>query len=270
MKTLVFLNNKGGVGKTASATSVAHIMSEMFGKRVLVIDLDAQMNATTMFTKIDFMDLFGSIYRRETKKCGKSIEDLLLDRELDIHDCIIKTDYKNLDLIPSYITLSECDERLKADVTSPQQFKLKNHLKNVQNEYDFCIIDSSPSVNIININGLTAADEVYIPLRCDGYSLLGVAMAMRLFNTVSEYNENLKIGGMFFTQWDSRANVDKVAYGMLKDSFEEYLLPIKIGVSKNVKECSFMQKPLLAYDNGKNKNKVTLQYMELTKYILSR
>lgn len=270
MKTIVFLNNKGGVGKTASATTVAHMMTQEFGQKVLLIDLDPQMNTTTMFANIDFMDLFKSIYKKEEKKSSKSVEDLLLNRDLDIHECIMKTDYNNLDLIPSYITLSECDERLKADVTSPQQFKLKNHLKKINDEYDYCIIDSSPSVNIVNINGLTAADEVYIPLRCDGYSLLGVAMAMRLFKTVSEYNEGLKIGGMFFTQWNSRANVDKTAFAMLNNCFSEYLIPIKIGVSKNVKECSFCQQPLLAYDDGKNKNVVTLEYLELTKYILNK
>lgn len=270
MKTIVFLNNKGGVGKTASATSVAHIIAEKYGKKVLLIDLDPQMNTTSMFDEVDFMDLFLSIYMGESRKSGKSVEDLLLDKKLDIHECIKKTKYENLDIIPSYITLSECEERLKADVTTPQQFRLRSHLMHVQNEYDYCIIDSSPSINIININGLVAADKVYIPLRCDGYSLLGVAMAMRLFDTVAEYNERLQIGGMFFTQWNNRANVDKGSYELLDKFFGKYILPVKIGVSKNVKECSYNQQPLLDYDRGKNKSNVTLQYIELAKIILEQ
>ncbi len=272
MKVIVFLNNKGGVGKTASATAVAHIMAHEFNKKVLLIDLDPQMNTTSMFSKVDFIDLFLSIYKGENRKSGKSVEDLLLDRNIDIHECIQKTQYTNLDIIPSYITLAECEERLKADVTTPQQFRLKTHLLDVQNEYDYCIIDSSPSINIININGLVAADRVYIPLRCDGYSLLGASMAMRLFNTVSAYNEKLQVGGMFFTQWNERARVDKDMYKLLKEYFGEYfgnyLMPIKICTSKNVRECSFEQRPLLDYDKGKNKNIVTLQYIELTKMIL--
>ena len=82
---------------------------------------------------------------------------------------------------------------MKADVKTPQQFRLQRHLKAVQDEYDYCIIDSSPSISIINVNGLVAADEMYIPLRCDGGSLLGVAIVMNLFEAVSEYNEGLSM-----------------------------------------------------------------------------
>lgn len=87
---------------------------------------------------------------------------------------------------------------MKADVKSPQQFRLRQHLKKVQNEYDYCIIDTSPSVSIVNINGLAAADSVYLPVRCDGGSLLGVAITVNLVRTVQEYNPRLEIGGSFF------------------------------------------------------------------------
>ena len=270
MKTIIFLNNKGGVGKTASVTTIAHMLAEEFGKRVLLIDLDPQMNATCMFSEINFLKLFSKVYNGEQISANeeKSVEDLLMNKEIDIHDCIKKTKYNNLDIIQSYLTLSETEERMKGDVKTPQQFRLQKHLTIVQNEYDYCIIDSSPSVSIVNINGLAAADQVYMPLRCDGGSLLGIAITMNLVHTVQEYNPKLKIGGMFFTQFNDRKNVAKSVFDLLKTAFGEYILPVNVGISKNIEEGSLLQEPLLAYDSGKNKSNVTKDYLEITRYIM--
>ena len=109
MKTILFLNNKGGVGKTASVTTVAHMLAAVHHRRVLLVDLDPQMNSTCMFSEVDFIELFNGIYRGTCTKKQKSVEDLLLDRELDIHECIRHTEYENLDMIPSFITLSEAE-----------------------------------------------------------------------------------------------------------------------------------------------------------------
>lgn len=158
---------------------------------------------------------------------------------------------------------------MKADVCTPPQFCLREHLQTLQDEYDYCIIDTSPSVSIVNINGLVAADTIYVPLRSDGGSLLGAAIVMNIFKTVQTYNASLKMGGMFFTQWNSRKNVSQAVYDLLSDEFGEYLLPIQIGTSKNVEECSLVQKPLLAYDDGKKKNRVTEDYLKLTEYIMN-
>lgn len=115
MKTIIFLNNKGGVGKTASVTTIAHMLAEEFHKKVLLVDLDPQMNASCLYSEIDFVNLFSRIHSGEDVAPDTySIEDLLLDPELDIHKCIRKTDYENLDIIPSYLTLSEAEERMKA------------------------------------------------------------------------------------------------------------------------------------------------------------
>lgn len=269
MKTIIFLNNKGGVGKTASVTSIAHMMAVKFNKKVLLIDLDPQMNTTCMYSDVDYINLVLNVYNGKNCNIEKSIEDLLLNRNLNIHECIKHTKYENLDIIPSYLTLSNAEELMKADVASPQQFRLQRHLKNVQNEYDYCIIDSSPSVSITNINGLVAADELYIPLRVDGGSLLGVAIIMNLYRTVLDYKSDLKIGGIFFTQWNGRKNVSKTVYNLSEQLFGEHILPITIGTSKNIEEGSFTQQPLLAYDQ-KESNKVTKDYIKLTEYILNR
>lgn len=269
MKTIIFLNNKGGVGKTASVTTIAHMMAEKYNKKVLIIDLDPQMNSTMMFSEIDFAQIFNDICRG-VNVGKKGVERLLLDKNVDIHECIVKTNYKNLDIIPSCLTLSGTEDLMKSDVASPQQFKLKRHLNAVKDEYDYCIIDTSPSLSLINMNGLAAADELYIPLKCDGGSLLGVGLVTSIYETVAEYNVNLKIGGIFFTQWNERKNVSKVVYQILNKKFGKYMLPISIGTSKNMEESTLAQTPLWDYDNKKSKCKVTEDYIELTEYILNK
>lgn len=93
---------------------------------------------------------------------------------------------------------------------------------------------------------------------------------MNIYNTVAEYNPGLKIGGMFFTQWNGRKNVSKTVYALLEEIFGAYIIPITISTSKNIEESSLIQMPLLAYDNGKNKSRVTEDYLDLTEYILNR
>lgn len=268
METLIFLNNKGGVGKTASVTTIAHMLTQKYNKKVLIIDLDPQGNSTSMYNYIDYIDLFWSIYQGSYHKKSTSVEDLLLNRIDSIYDCIRHTKYPDLDIIPSYLSLSECEALMKADVTTPQQFRLKKYLSEVQEDYDYCVIDTSPSISLINVNGLIAADKMYIPTKCDGNSLIGVAMAMNLYHTVSEYNTSLKIGGIFFTQWNGIKNVSKSAYKLLNKVFSKHLLPITIGISKNIEESSYEQTPLLDYDKAKTKNRVTNDYMNLVEYII--
>lgn len=272
MITISMINNKGGVGKTASVTSIGHMMAKLHNKRVLLIDLDPQGNTSGAFSQTDFMEIFFSILERRKAETEPSIEDVLLYPDMDIHEAIKKTDYENLDIIPSHLTLSECEERLKADITTPQQFKLKQQLAKIKDEYDYCLIDCSPSISILNINGLTASDEVYIPMRSDGNSCIGLAITRNLVETVSLYNPELKIGGVFMTQYNERKNVSKEIYSLLEEILPSYdipLLPFKIAPTKLLEENTFEQKPLLEVDGGKNKSKATLSYMELTEYMLA-
>lgn len=272
MKTIAIINNKGGVGKTASVTTIGHMMAKLHNKRVLLIDLDPQGNTSGAFSETDFFEIFFSTLERRKAKTEPSIEDVLLNPGMDIHEAIKKTDYENLDIIPAHLTLSECEERLKADVTTPQQFKLKQQLRKVEKEYDYCLIDCSPSISILNINGLAASNEVYIPMRSDGNSCIGLAITKNLVETVSSYNPELKIGGVFMTQYNGRKNVAKEIYNILEKVLPSYdipLLPFQIATTKLLEENTFEQKPLLEVDNGKNKSKATLAYMDLTEYILA-
>ena len=272
MKTISIINNKGGVGKTASVTTIAHMMATKYGKKVLVIDLDPQGNTSSRYSTVDFIEIFLSIMDKKPIQTELSIEDVLMNPSLDIHEAIKKTEYENLDIIPAHLTLSEVEERLKADITTPQQFKLKAQLEKVADEYDYCLIDCSPSISIININGLTASNEVYIPLRSEGDSCVGLAITRNLVETVSLYNPMLHIAGAFLTQYNSRKNVAKGVENLLKEVLPKYdipLLPFHVGTTRYLEEGTFEQKPLLEIDSGKNKCGATKAYMKLTEYMIA-
>lgn len=270
MKTIAFLNIKGGVAKTTSVTTLAHILATVHNKKVLVIDLDAQANTTSAFCKADFNFeerikrlLEGNIYSMEN-----SISKLLIDRNTDIHDCIRNTEYENLDVLPSDLQLTVIEKQMEADVSSPQQFRLKMQLDKIQDEYDYCLMDCSPSVSLINVNGLAAADEVYIPIRPDAYSLEGLAFAKNLVDTVSTYNPKLKLAGCFFTAWENYS-CPKYLYDILDKYLPNILLPIKINKTIRLSENTVLYEPLYQLDHGKNMSKATKAYLQLAGYMLA-
>lgn len=266
MKVLTFLNGKGGTGKTASCTTIAHGLAQK-DKRILVVDLDPQGNSSSMYSDVDFGHIFMQIFTGETElEKPYSVEDLLIDSKFDPHKAIVHTEYPNLDIIPSFLTLSEVEERLKADTKVPQQFKLNGQLMKLKDEYDYCLIDCGPSVSLLNINALVASDEVYMPTRCDGGSLIGVAITHNLIRTVQTYNPKLSVGGVFLTQFEKRKNVARTSYELLEELFGDKFLPITIGVTKNLEENTFEQRPLLSFDK---KTKAARGYMDLVDYILA-
>lgn len=266
METIALLDIKGGVGKTTSVKEISHMLATMYGKRVLEIDIDPQSNLSDQFNKFDFVSTFNAIRSGKRIAGEYSIEHLLMDSTLDIHKCIKSTGYKGVDIIPAFLTLSEVEELLKADIKTPQQFKLKMHLDKVAEEYDYCLIDCSPSISILNINALVAADKVYIPTRTDAGSCVGIAITMNLIDTVRTYNPRLINEGCFFTQYDN-TNIAKQVKEMLEQLLPEQIIPITIPRSKFVAENSYMKVPLLVRDTKGNPGKVTRAYMLLTAYI---
>ena len=269
-KTIAFLNIKGGVAKTASVTSIAHMMVTLHQKKVLIVDLDAQANATSMYCPMDdnYEERIKRILNNDVYAIENSISTLMSDANMDIHDCIRKTEYENLDIIPADLTLTTVENMLKADTMMPQQFRLKKHLDNIDGEYDYILLDCSPSVGLININGLAAAEEVYVPIRADGNSIEGFALAKNLTETVSSYNPKLKLAGCYFVAWENNISA-RYLYELLEENMSEVLIPIKITKSKFLAKNTIFQKPLYAIDHGKNKSRATLNYMELTEYIIA-
>lgn len=263
MKRIVFFNLKGGVGKSATSTAISHMLAKVFGKRVLLVDIDPQGNSSSAFSEVDYFKLLtGQMEQRV------SIQELLLDFEMDPHEGILKTKYENLDVIPAYLSLAEAEETIKADKVLPQQFKLKNQLDKIDEEYDYCIIDCSPSLSILNVNALVAADEVYIPMGVDAGSIMGARSVKNLVRMVKSYHPRLRIMGAFFTRYQQGKEVSKQAVNIFKGIMQDIeLIPITIRNNKLVEESSWLQQPLLELDE-KRTGTATVDYLYLTKYIL--
>lgn len=277
MKVIAIINNKGGVGKSTTVSSLANILGEEYNKKILIVDLDPQGNVSNLYSN-DKNDedatelLVAMMAGKDVLGNGCTVEDLLLNPHMDVHTCISKTFFSKIDIIKSRLTLSECEERLKADVKTPQQIRLKNHLDKVKSEYDYCIIDCSPSVSILNINALACADEVYIPMNCDAWSVMGMCIIKNLINTVSTYNPALKLEGCFFTDWTSRGKTEGYVKELLGLFAPNDLLPIRIRRSKIVEELSIKRIPLLEYERKKmikNQSKALQDYRKLAEYIIS-
>lgn len=213
MKTIAFSNIKGGVGKTTSAINTAYNLSA-HGYRVLLVDLDPQSNCTDFFE------------RYETAKY--TVADLLTNGNLPIEEIAVPTDYEGLDIIPACFTLGRAEKLLIVDTTTPQQFRLKRYLSQLTDKYDFCILDCSPAAeSIVNINGLVAADVVFVPMRCDKWAITGLQSSLQVINTISSYNDKLTFGGAFFTCWE-KCNINKDVFELISNELGNKLLPFKI------------------------------------------
>lgn len=263
-----FINNKGGVGKTATVGAVVHILATVYKKKVLAVDIDPQGNLSKLYgfngndRKYSLKEqLTGEIY-----PVSNTIEDILMDSSKDIHDCIYSTAYENLDIIPSYLTLSNVENQLLGNALTPQQEKLKKQLNKVKQEYDYCVIDCGPSVSLLNINALYASNEVYIPSKCDRDSRDGIVNIINLISTVREYNPELKFSGCFLTQFTERKLICKEAWDDCKEALGDKLLPITVPVNTKVEQTSSMNKPLYEIDPS---GKATQSYMKLAEYMMA-
>lgn len=273
MKTICFLTIKGGTGKTTSVLTVGTMMAKA-GKKVLLVDLDPQQNLSSMYVDDDVnnVDDFCAIYNGEYKDNGKTMDALLLDKKYDTKEYIHNTKIENLDIIPSTAYLAQVEVILKTSFDDVQQWILKNRLAQVQDEYDYCLLDCGPSLGILNANALGAANEVYIPTRTDGGSFTGVAL---MLSTIREqtYNPTLKVGGCFITEYVRQTNNAKDTYMDYMEAFarcglEDMLLPLVIRQSSIVPNLS-QKRELLIEADPSMRNNVTKDYAVLTKLIMS-
>lgn len=252
MKVIAFMNVKGGVGKTSSAVTIAHMLAVQYHKKVLIVDLDPQSNTT------DFFNFFGQ---------EPSIEDLLKSKNtVSIRDVIVHTAFKNLDLVPANYSLGGAEKILISDTTMPQQFRLKSQLQKITDEYDYVILDCSPAADsLINVNGLAVADAVFVPLKCDKWATRGLLATQEVIDTVSTYNDRLFFAGCYFVQWENR-NVNKAILEDLKQALGDKMLDIKIRKNKDVEEMTYTGSPLLSVSP---KGTATQDYLSLSEYIIN-
>ena len=252
IKTIAVANQKGGVGKTTTVVNLAACMAEK-GVKVLLIDMDAQGNATT-----------GCGIRK--KDLQKSSYDLLTDENVKLSDLVIKTPYHNLWIVPSTMDLAGAE--LELAEAQGRAKRLENALKTAETEnlFDFILIDCPPSLGLVTINALTAADTVLIPIQCEFFALEGLS---QLTNTVKQvkkvYNPQLDIEGVLITMFDGRLNLTMQVLAEVKKYFASKTFKTVIQRNVRISEATSHGKPINYYDRG---SKGAKAYAELAEEIL--
>lgn len=240
MKTISVLNIKGGVAKTTSTVNLAAILASE-GNKVLVVDVDAQSNSTIAFKNYDIDEL--------------SVSDVLLHKEMNIFDVIKETEYENIEILPANISLAFTEKKILLDVTRNQQNRLKKALEQVEDKYDYCIIDCPPSLNMITINALVASDEVIVPIKIDKFALDGLEYLLESIEEIKEeFNPNLIFKGCFVTM-DSATTVNKEIKKALKSILKDKLFDSSIRQNISVVESTFEQVPVVMYKKNSNASK---------------
>ena len=204
-RIIAIANQKGGVGKTTTAINLSACLAEA-GQKVLVVDFDPQGNATSGFGL-------------EKGHIDKTVYQMLIG-ENQIEECVREEVQKNLDILPSDVNLAGAEiELLEMD---NKESLLRNGLKKIEKKYDFIIIDCPPSLNLLTINALTAADTVIVPIQCEYYALEGLSQILKTVNLVKrKLNRKLELEGVVFTMYDARTNLSLEVVESVKNTLNQ-------------------------------------------------
>lgn len=246
-------NQKGGVGKTTSAVNIAACVAAL-GHSVLLIDIDPQGNATSGV----------GINKKNIKF---SCYDLILGK-CEPKDVILKTEFKNLSVIPATIALAGSEFELISE--DEREFMLKKQTEKIRELglYEFVFIDCPPSLGILTINCLTASDSLIIPMQCEYYSLEGLSQLMITIRKVKQfYNPNLTITGILITMYNGRLNLSSQVLHELKKYYSDKLFETAIVRNVTLSEAPSFGKPIYYHDKY---SKGSMAYLDVAKEFIKR
>ena len=248
-KIIAIANQKGGVGKTTTSINLSAALAEE-GKRILVVDIDPQGNCTSGFG-IDKNNQENTVY------------ELLLD-DCSINECMIRDVMERIDLIASNVNLAAAEIELIG--ISRKEYILRDALDYIKDDYDFIIMDCPPSLNVLTVNAMAAADSVIVPIQCEYYALEGLSQLIHTINLVkTRLNRKLDIEGIVFTMFDARTNLSAQVVENVKQHVEQHIYETVIPRNIRLAEAPSYGEPITVYDK---KSSGAAAYRALAKEVI--
>ncbi len=248
-RVIAVTNQKGGVGKSTTAINLAACLGEM-GRRVLLLDIDPQGNATSG-VGIDKRDIDVSMY------------DVLI-REVDAARAVVESGFPNLDVLPANLELAGAEIELVGAFS--REGRLKRAMAPIREEYDYLLVDCPPSLGLLTVNALTAADSVIIPLQCEYYALEGLAQLMRTIDMVRiNLNSSLVVDGVLLTMHDPRTNLSQQIIDEVREYFPGRVFETIVPRNVRLSEAPSHGKPITVYDPS---SKGALAYKQLAEEVV--
>lgn len=232
-RIIAIANQKGGVGKTTTSINLSACLAEA-GKKVLVVDIDPQGNATSGLG-VEKNELENTIYELFVEEC-------------ELSDCLIENVLDNLSVLPSNVNLSGAEIDLIG--IEKREFLLKKYITPIRDNYDFIIIDCPPSLNILTVNAMTTADTVLVPIQCEYYALEGLSQLIHTINLVKQrLNPELEMEGVVFTMYDARTNLSLEVVENVKKNLKQNVYKTIIPRNIRLAEAPSHGLPINLYDS---------------------